>query len=167
MNYSACFIGHRKISDTPEFRKKLKETIETLIKNGTINFVFGDHSAFNDICYSEVTEYKKNYPQIKRIKFRTNYENADGYTERFLTDGYEESIFPQGVHGSGRAAYIERNKAMIKECDICVFYYNKNYMPPKRKSCNRAVSYYIPKSGTALAYDFAVHNNKTVINCFK
>ena len=45
---------------------------------------------------------------------------------------------------------------MIKECDICVFYYNKNYMPPKRKSCNRAVSYYIPKSGTALAYDFAV-----------
>lgn len=53
------FYRSQKISDTLEFRKKLKETIETLIKNGTINFVFGDHSAFNDICYSEVTEYKK------------------------------------------------------------------------------------------------------------
>lgn len=70
MKGSACFIGHRKISDTLEFRKKLKETIETLIKNGTINFEFGDHSAFNDICYSEVTEYKKINPQIKQDKIQ-------------------------------------------------------------------------------------------------
>lgn len=41
---TCCFIGHRKISDTPELRERFRCVIATLIQNGTVNFVFGDNS---------------------------------------------------------------------------------------------------------------------------
>lgn len=166
MEKSVCFIGHRKINDTPELHKRLVNIISELLNDGITNYIFGDHSEFNDICYDIVTEFKKAYPQIKRINFRTNYENADSYTMRFLISGYEESIFPNGVSGSGKASYVKRNAAMISESEVCVFYYNKGYLPPKRKHNKKCVDEYQPKSGTALAYKYALSMKKRIINCF-
>ncbi len=53
---SVCFIGHKNIDDTPEPRERLNDILSELIKNGTVNFIFGDNSAFNDLCYDLVTE---------------------------------------------------------------------------------------------------------------
>lgn len=36
----------------------------------------------------------------------------------------------------------------------------------RRKESKRSIGTYQPKSGTLLAYEFAVHNNKEIINLF-
>ncbi len=84
----------------------------------------------------------------------------------FLIKGYEESVCPKGVGNAGRAGYAERNQAMIRESDVCVFYYDKSYLPVRRKYGKRDLADYQPPSGTALAYHYAESKNKAIINCF-
>ena len=67
---------------------------------------------------------------------------------------------------SGRAAYVERNYAMIDQSDYCLFYYNENYLPPKRKWARRDLFVYQPKSGTALAYKYAQQKKKNIVNFY-
>ncbi len=164
--HSLCFIGHRKINDTPELREQLKSILTELIENGTVNFIFGDHSAFDSLCYDLVTQLKEKYPAIKRINFRKDYEDTDDYTMQFLIAGYEESICPKGVGSAGRASYAERNQAMIRESDVCIFYYDEDYLPSRRRNSRRDLFDYQPKSGTAIAYDYALQKKKKIINCF-
>ena len=166
MKHSVCFIGHRKIECTPELRERLQSILQELINNGTTNFIFGDHSAFDSLCYELVTELKEKYPAIKRINFRKDYEDTDDYTMQFLIKGYEASICPKGVGSAGRASYVERNQAMIRESDVCIFYYDENYLPARRRNNRRDLFDYQPKSGTALAFQYAESKKKTIINCF-
>ena len=163
---TCCFIGHRKINDTPELRVRLQNILLDLLENGTTNFIFGDHSAFNSLCYDLVTELKEKYPAIKRINFRKDYEDTDDYTMQFLITGYEESICPKGVGSAGKASYVERNQAMIRESDVCIFYYDENYQPSRRKYGKSYLTDYQPKSGTAVAYAYAESKKKKIINCF-
>ena len=165
MKNSACFIGHRKINDTPELWKSLDNIVNGLIENGTVNFLFGDRSEFNDLCFEIVGINKKIHPEIKQIKFRVNYEVADDYTMQFLIGSYDESIFPEAAVGSGKNVYTARNRALIDESDVCVFYYDENYTPPRRRTDKKAISDYQPNSGTALAYGYAVKKQKFIINC--
>ena len=51
---------------------------------------------------------------------------------------------------------------MIDDSDFCVFYYNEAYLPPRRKRSKRDLSTYQPKSGTRLAYEYAVQMSKKV-----
>ena len=167
MERSVCFIGHRKIADTPELRERLQSILLALVENGTVNFIFGDHSAFDSLCYELVTQLKEKHPEIKRINFRKDYEDADDDTMRFLIGGYEESVCPKGVGGAGRASYVERNRAMIRESKICIFYYDENYLPARRKNSRHDTCDYQPKSGTALAYHYAKSKKKAIVNCFR
>ncbi len=163
---TCCFIGHRKIECTPELRERLQSILQELIENGTTNFIFGDHSAFDSLCYELVTELKEKYPEIGRINFRKDYGDTDDYTMQFLISGYEESICPKGVGNAGRASYVERNQAMIRESDVCIFYYDENYQPSRRRNSRHDLTDYQPKSGTALAYAYAKSKKKTIINLF-
>ena len=166
-HHTCCFIGHRKINATPELRKYLNELLTKLILDGITDFIFGDHSEFNSLCYEIVTELKKEYPHLRRIHFRKDYEEADAYTMEILLKGFEESICPKGVSNAGIASYVERNQAMIRESDICVFFYDESYLPKRRKRSKSSTSDYQPKSGTAVAYEYAVGKNKNIINIFK
>ena len=67
---------------------------------------------------------------------------------------------------AGKASYVERNQEMINKSDFCVIYYDENYLPPRRKNSRRDLFHYQPKSGTAVAYDYAVKKKKKIINCF-
>lgn len=167
MKNSACFIGHRKINDTPQLWERLDDIITELTENGTVNFLFGDRSEFNDLCFNIVGINKKIHPEIKRIKFRVNYEDADDYTMQFLTGDYDETVFPENAVGSGKNVYIKRNMALIDESEVCVFYYDENYTPPRRKNDKKAMGDYQPNSGTALAYKYALRKNKIIVNSFK
>ena len=44
-------------------------------------------------------------------------------------------------------------------------YYNENYAPP-RKNSKRDLTDYQPKSGTKIAYDYAVKKKKEIINVY-
>ena len=68
------------------------------------------------------------------------------------------------MENAGRASYVERNQEMINKSDFCIVYYDENYAPPKRKNSRRDLTDYQPKSGTKIAYDYAVKKKKIIIN---
>ena len=169
---TCCFFGHRKIEETPELKTALVDVIEDLIINKDIDtFLFGSKSQFDDLCYDAVSELKNEHPEIKRIYVRAENEYIDGEGSRAYREGlyelYEDTYFPEHVSGAGKASYVERNQEMINHSKFCVVYYDENYLPPRRKNSRRDLFDYQPKSGTAVAYDYAVKKKKEIINIYK
>ena len=62
---------------------------------------------------------------------------------------------------------LQRDIEMINKSDFCIFFYDENYLPPRRKNSRRDLFDYQPKSGTAVAYDYAVKKKKGIINIYK
>lgn len=77
---------------------------------------------------------------------------------------YKESIDAVNPVNANKNAYITRNQKMIDNSDVCVFYYNKDYLPPKRKKS--FIGSYQPNSGTAIAYAYALRKKKTIFNIY-
>ena len=165
-----CFIGHRKIERTDKLLKNLTSLIGGLIHEQGVNtFLFGSRSEFDDLCHSIVTELQKNNPQIKRIMYTCRSEYAVKKEEKEEREGiarevtkrdikykdYDGAMMSDRLWSAGKASYVERNQDMINASDYCVFYYNPQYLPPRRKYSKRAVGDYQPKSGTKVAFDYA------------
>lgn len=176
---SCSFFGHRKIDITVELRQKVKEVVEDLIVNKEVlTFLFGSRSDFDYLCHLVVTELKEKYSNVKRIAYTCRNEACILESEREKWEkiysnlkrrdvellGVEEEFEHRTKYTSGKAGYVERNQAMINDSDYCIFYYNEDYLPEERKRSKRNVSYYQPKSGTALAYAYAKRKKKVLIN---
>ncbi len=164
---TCCFLGHRKIKITNEQKNKLHNIIEKLIIEESVDiFLFGSKSQFDDLCYQIISKLKSNYPHIKRIYVRAQYPYiSDDYRE-YLLQNYEETYYPDKMLKAGKAAYVERNCEMINKSKFCIMYFDENYAPPKRKKSNSDLNDYQPKSGTKIAYNYAISKQKTVINIF-
>ena len=162
---TCCFFGLRKIDEMAELKNKLYEIIENLIVNESIDtFLFGSKSAFDDLCHKITTELKEKYPHIKRIYVRSAYQHIPDWYKDSLLKHYEGTYFPEHMENAGRASNVERNQEMINHSKFCVVYYDENYLPPRRKNSRRDLFDYQPKSGTAVAYDFAAKKKKEIIN---
>ena len=165
--HSCCFFGHRKINKTSELIERLTKTVESLINEKGVNtFYFGSKSEFDDLCHKTITELKEKYPYIKRIYVRSAFQYIPDWYEDSLLEHYEDTYFPEHMENAGNASYVERNQEMINKSDFCVVYYDKNYLPPRRKNSRRDLFDYQPKSGTAVAYDYAEKKKKIIINLF-
>ena len=135
-------------------------------------------SNFNNFCHYVVTELKIKFPKIKRVFYSCKNEKCIFEKDRESLEkgfyistkkpvkfcAYEQEVEHKTKFISGRASYIERNKAMILDSDFCVFYYDETYKPELRKISKNSIGYYQPKSGTAIAYNFAKQKKKTIIN---
>ena len=165
---NVCFIGHRIIVNEKQLLTRIKNTILQLIKNGVDTFLFGNKSEFDDICLEVVSKFKEQYPNIKRIYVRSSYPVIDESYKEYLLKSYEETIFPKEVENAGRCAYIKRNQKMIDACEICVFYFNPEYIPPAKihTKYSSMLSSHERKSGTAIAFKYAKQKNKQIINLF-
>lgn len=177
-----AFIGHRTVKDAAQMKKKLTDTISKLIEDGADTFLFGSKSEFNSLCWNVVTELQTQYPNIKRICYTTPHELAITSKEdrdqmehlysivvggeRHFKD-YEGAVESQKSQNATTDTYIMRNQEMIDNSDICVFYYDKDYLPPRRKQSKRSVWGYQPQSGTAIAFTYARRRKKTIINMFE
>lgn len=164
---SCCFIGHRKVLETEQVKSYLNKTVIELLNQGVREFFFGSRSQFDDIAWEAVTEQRKKYPDIKRIYVRSMYRELSDYYEKYLLESYEETFMPERIENAGRASYVERNKEMIKLSDVCVFYYNDKYLPERRKRSRRDLFDYQPKSGTKIAYEFAIKSGKLIYNVYQ
>ncbi len=177
----ACFIGHRTIADREQLKIRLIKTVSNLISNGVDTFLFGSKSEFNSFCWDIVTDFQMQFPNIKRISYNAPHElvftskEERIQSEQFFAktlkreihfEDYEETVDSQKSRKANKNAYIMRNQEMIDNSDICVFYYNKDYLPPKRKRVKRDVSEYQPKSGTAIAFQYAKAKKKIILNVF-
>lgn len=178
---TVCFIGHRNAELEDDKVKELKNIIENLIVNENVHiFLFGSRSDFDFICHKIVTELKEKYPFIQRKCYTCRSEGCTLESERKHYEKIYSNFWKREVHllgvekevefknkwNAGRAGYIERNQAMINDSDFCVFYYDENYKPHKRKYSKRCLTSYQPKSGTALAYNYAKQKKKEIINIF-
>ncbi len=162
---TCCFFGHRKIEDTEELRTKIIETIKKLIVDENIDtFLFGSKSQFNSLCYELVTKIKEKYPHIKRVFVRAEYPFIDENYKAYILQYYEDTYFPEHMVNAGKASYVERNCEMVDKSRVCVVYYNPDYAPPRRRASQRELTDYQPKSGTKIAYDYAIKRNREMIN---
>ena len=148
---TCCFIGHRKITDTPLFREHLRATIETLINSYNVDtFLFGSKSEFNSLCYELICESKQKHPHIKRIYVRAEFPYIDDDYLSYLLEYYEGTYFPANLLHAGKAVYLERNREMIDKSNFCVLY------------CHQACKSAPTKSGTAAALAYALQKGRTV-----
>lgn len=153
---SCCFLGHKTINETQDLKDQLSDIIERLIVKEKIDtFIFGSKSRFNSLCYNIVTKIKEKYPHIKRIYVRGEFQDISNEYRQYLLEHYEDTYFPKKIIGSHKAVYVERNYEMIDKSCFCIFYYDENYVPVNRKS------------GTKIAFDYAVKQKKNIINCFE
>ena len=158
---NVCFIGHRKIMVTQSLTDRLTALVSDLIKSGVQNFIFGSHSQFNDLCYKIVSKLQKQYPFIKRIHYCLAYEN---YASAGINNLYEHEIDCESAINAGKSAYIVRNKMMIDDSDLCVFYYNENYQPLQQIKSQYGLTTHQSRSGTAIAFQYARRNNRVIVN---
>ena len=150
---TCCFIGHRETKDTKDLRLRLSSAVENLIKAENVDtFLFGSKSRFNDICYEIVTKIKEKFPHIKRVYVRAEYPYTDNSYKEYLSERYEYTYYPENLLNSGKSVYIERNCEMIDKSEFCIIHFDKAAAPKSRKS------------GTEIAYNYAVKNNKRIIN---
>ncbi len=176
-----CFIGHRTVDNAEQLKTKLFDTLSMLIAKGADTFIFGSRSNFDSLCWKVVTELKEKHPHLKRISYNTPHELAftskeeREQCEKFFSQmlkhevhyaDYEEAVSSQKSLKANKNAYIMRNQEMIEGSDVCVFYYNKDYLPPLRKRSKRRVFENQPKSGTAIAFAYALQKKKTLINLY-
>lgn len=176
-----CFIGHRDIEITDELVSSIRHILEMLIEDeGVRTFAFGSRSDFNSLCHDIVTDLQKEFNGLERVFLTCRSEACTLESEREEWEkiyssvlkkevhlhGYEREIEHKTKYTSGRAAYVERNQALIDMSDFCIFYFDKDYLPPERKAYKKAFFPYQPKSGTALAYKYAQQKKKHIINMF-
>ena len=161
-----CFIGHRTILNSEELIRSLKETIIYLINKGATNFLFGSMSEFDNLAWKIVTEYKTIYPNIIRVYVRASFEHINKSYEQYLLQSYDDTYFPEHISKAGKYAYVERNYEMINNSSVCVFYYNKNYIP-QINPYNYKATILKRNSGTKIAYQYAVKKKKKIINLFE
>ena len=149
---TCCFFGHRTINETDELRTKITEAVEGLITDENVDtFLFGSKSEFDSLCLELVTALKEKYPHVKRIYVRAEYPFiSDDYRFRLLRY-YDETYYPEKLHGAGHAAYVERNYEMINNSKYCIVYYDEQKAPA------------ISKSGTKIALAYADRKGRKVI----
>lgn len=182
MEKICCFIGHRKIDNLDKVETKTKEIVLDLILNKNVKiFLFGSNSEFDDLCLKILSQLKEKFIDLKRIGYTCKSEGIvlqsekekfeklylkifKSETELFCVD---EEFEYKTKYTAGKASYIERNQAMINDSDYCVFYYDKNYKPKMRKHSKKDIFVYQPKSGTKIAYDYAIKKKKQIINVFE
>ena len=176
---SCSFFGHRNINITNELTHKIRRIVQDLIINhNVLTFLFGSKSEFDSLCRLIVESLKQDNPKLKRIAYTCKNEVC------FLEEEKEkwEKIYSQYTKSnfhllcvdevfdfkdkycSGKSSYIKRNQAMIDDSDFCIFYYDNIYKPKMRKFSKCSYGCYQPKSGTKLAYEYAVNKNKTIFN---
>ncbi len=153
MNHTCCIFGHREINETYELKTRITKTVEKLINEENVDtFLFGSQSSFDSLCLEILTALRNKYPHVKRVYVRAEFPFiTDNYTAYLLTL-YDDTYYPEKLLGAGRASYVKRNREMIDRSRFCVVYYDEQYSPKTRKS------------GTRLAYDYAVKKNREIIN---
>lgn len=152
---TCCFIGHRKVENKDKIEKELFNIVKQLIIDEDISiFLFGSRSEFNDLCYKVVSELKQVSPNILRIYVRAEYPIINEEYNQHLLKYYEETFFPDKIINAGKSIYIQRNKYLIDNSNVCVFHFiPNNYSKVDLKR----------KSGTKLALDYAKSKKKNII----
>ncbi len=129
-----------------------------------IHFLWEAEASLTICAVKSFVSKRKNIPHIKRIYVRGEFTVVGGSFEEYLLKECDSTYFPERAKNAGRAVYVERNYEMIDKSDICIVYYKEGVLPPRRKYSKRNLFDYQPKSGTEIAYKYAVQKKRKIIN---
>lgn len=125
-------------------------------------------------CYPtkrEISAYKKGFLSLQKWnmhirEWKKKWEEIYSHFEKCEVKllGVEEEVEFKFKHTAGVSSYVQRNQAIIDASDYCVFYYDESYKPELRKRSKNSLNFYQPKSGTRLAYNYAMRKKKKLIN---
>ena len=124
---TCSFFGHRDTEQSEELKQKVKDIVERLIVEESVDtFLFGSRSNFDELCHIVVTELKEKYPYIRRIAYLCKHESgclvgAGTSLKQKIKDlialGYEQDkVFKiLKIHPQIYGLTIENIKQKIKE----------------------------------------------------
>ena len=122
-HYKTCsFFGHREITLTNELYAIVKTEIVNSVLFGCRIFYFGGYGEFDRLCYSIVTELKKEYTDIKRIYCVPQEWHLRKSVKFFNPDDYDDVIYLELKLEWWYKSIYYRNCAMIDASDYVIFY---------------------------------------------
>lgn len=116
------FFGHSECYGLD--KDLLRNAIEDLVKQGTTEFLVGNHGQFDGMVFSCLQGLSKDYSEI-------SYSVALAYlpTHKEEYDIYHgHSFYPEGQEiGPAKFAIERRNRYLIDSADVCLCYVNHTF----------------------------------------
>lgn len=170
MNKKIAIFGHRKIDEKDKnyLEKNLIVTFKRFLKKEDKTFLFGSKSEFNDLCYIIISNFQHDYTGIERVGYlcaneiaftKDEQANYIKFIEKLKLKGKDVKIYEdiKQLEFENKNLYIERNKKMIDDADICIFYYKQECLNPTN---NMGIK---TNSGTKIALEYAKEKKKEII----
>lgn len=162
----ATCIGHRDFVGNDKSKKILTNVFVDLIKNYEVDgFYVEKKSNFVSFCCEIIREIKKDYPHVKLINVWGEYLYYNDMVDKLDLEYYDELLRPECFIGAGRNIYVKRNQYLIDNSDVILFYFNENV--EDRWTERKGELPHKVRSGTRIAYEYAVKKKKSIINVFE
>ena len=154
---SIAFFGHRHIYNKYQLKEKIASLLIEIIPQRFSNILIGSHGEFDRLALSTCLNYKNtvnNNIAINVVLTSLSALNKDEYgfsKVDFYDKSNCETMFydVEDIYYKNRITYS--NKKMVDNCDLVICYVNmKTY-----------------KSGAKTAVNYALKQNKKVINLFE
>ena len=112
------FIGHRSAPES--IFSRLEAAVERHISDyGVTDFVVGKYGAFDRMAAQAVIHAKQRHPEATLTRLLAYYN----FKSEPLPEGFDGSIFPEGLETVPRRAAIPRaNLYMLRHCDYLIAY---------------------------------------------
>lgn len=119
---SVCtFFGHRECFGLDT--QLLRDSIEALIRQGTLHFLVGNQGQFDSAVRSCLRSLQEQYPQIQ-------YTVVLAYLPVGNTEAHDclDTMYPEGLETvPPKFALDHRNRYMLHEADCCICYVNHSW----------------------------------------
>jgi len=114
------FCGHSQLFNSDDLDNKILEIIKKETNDKPVTFYLGGYGNFDAIAHQSAKDYKKEHPESEII-FVTPYLDETYLKNREpLKYGYDKIVYPDIENTPKRYAILERNKWMVKECDLVI-----------------------------------------------
>lgn len=125
---TACFTGHREISSFQSFtiRRKLKKTLQELIKQGYCYFGTGGALGFDTIAAQTVLDLRKKYPNIKLILVLPCVTQADRWNKNdreiyeYIKEQADKVVYISDQYTRG--CMHKRNRHLVENSSVGICY---------------------------------------------
>ena len=118
------FFGHREIANDETLYERTREAIFDALEAGCKTFYFGGYGEFDELCYSIVSQIKRNCPNagIERVYCVSQERYLWKKVRYFNREDYDEVIYLEPSFTGWYKSIYFRNCAMINESAVVIFY---------------------------------------------
>ena len=116
------FFGHAELCSESIDKEKVVSFLEKEIGGKDVDFYLGNYGDFDKIAHGLAKEYQQRNSNAKLV-FVTPYLNSVRHND--FAKKCDESIYPPLEKTPLRFAIVERNKWVVQQSDMIIFYYKR------------------------------------------